>query len=408
MSSRLSKATKHARKGVIIFLIFAISTFIFNFIFGLTDPDDPILNNNNKNQASPYLKPDQALGEIPFPDILSLETNPTSNTTYSLQDRDVLPNFPPVLNVYEINKPREKLGNVAKGNEVASALELNPNGRIISDNVLLWQSPDTTRSLTYNKLLEKWGYTIDLSKEKLDLEILSTLNTISDENYYDSIGNSVISALGLNNNYFDKSNNKIYYVNYDGVNKLSEASSPRLSKFVHITQFKSIVGSEIDPDYRPKENELQYSNLLSDVRKINYLSGVADILVRGDMEQIVPGLVKFDYHEFNYGLKGIYNSLNSTSAFLKLQNNEGVLYYLKLKGEDIFAAHQNLNVLEYKVKATDTQIIYIEPNEWIESEPWTNYLQPYYLFEGVAILEDGREADFAIILPALTDDEYLK
>lgn len=408
MASRLSKATKHARKGVIIFLIFAIATFIFNFIFGLIDDGGVIIDKDAKPPASPYLKSNQALGDIPFPSINSLETNPASNTTYSIQDRDTLPFFPPVINVYEINKPREKLGNVANGNKVALELELNANGRTIADNVILWQSADTARSLTYNKLLEKWGYTTDLSKEKFDEDTLSTLNTITESNYYDSIGNTVLSGLNLNDTYFDQSANRVYYVHYDGINKLSVASSPRLSKFVYITQFKKILGSEVDQEYRPKENELKYSNYFSDVRKIDYLSGVANILVRGDMNNIIPGLVKLDYQVYNYGLKGIYNALNSTEAFLKLQNNEGILYYLKLRGEDVFTPHQKLSILEYRVKATDTEIIYIEPNDWYESEPWTNYLQPYYLFEGVAILEDGREADFAIILPALAEGEYLK
>lgn len=408
MASRLSKATKHARKGLIIFLIFAISTFIFNFIFGLTENDDDPENPRGTTTATPYLKTDNALGEIPYPKVVSLETIPVNNTTYSLQDRDVLPSFPPVFNVYEINKPREKLGNASKGNKVAAELDLGTNARTVADNVLLWQSSDTTRSLTYNKLLEKWEYTTDLSKERLDSKILPSLVTITDSNYYNSIGNSVLSKLGINNSFFDGSNNRVYYVNYDGTGKFTNANTPRLSKFVYITQFKKIITSEVDPDYRPRQNESAYTNLISDVRKIDYISGVANMLVRGDMKDIVPGLVEFDYHEYNYGLKGIYSALDPLDAFLKLQNNEGILYYLKLKGDDIFSDYQKLSIRTYKVEATDTEIIYIEPNEWIETEPWTNYLQPYYLFEGVAELEDGREADFAIILPALTDDEYLQ
>ena len=406
MASKLSRATKHARKGLIIFLIFAISTFLFNFIFKITDNEQEGPIGSTGNQANPYLEADQGLGQIPFPTITSLETNPVNNTTYSLQEIDVLPSFPPVVNVYEINKPREKLGNASKGEKVATELELSSSGRIIEENTLLWQSPDTIRSLTYNKLFEKWNFNTDLSKERLDSGTLETLKTNPTTGYYNNIGLSTLSNLNLNNNYFKDSNSLFHFVNYDGTTQFSTAISPRNAKYVYINQYKSILASEIDPEYRPKQNETPSVNYISDIRKLEYHKGSANLLVRGNMETLLPGLVQFEMHELNYGKKGVYKAVDSTNAFLKVQNNEGILYYLKLKGEDIFSAHQKLSIKTYAIETNKTKIIYIEPNEWIESQPWTNYLQPYFLFEGVAILEDGREADFAIILPALAESEY--
>ena len=407
MASRLSKATKHARKGLIIFMIFAVGTFLFSFIFGATDPKKEITSGSNREKDA-YLAPDQKLGDIPYPSIKALESTSISNTTYSIQDRDVLPTFPPVFNVYEINKPREKLGNVPKANEVAQKLEIVNGSRNISDNVLLWQSADTARTLSYDKLFEKWTYNTDIFKERFDTKTQSEIVLETTPDFYSGKALSIISSLGLNDNRFDNSNSEVFYVNSTDTINFTTATNPRNAKYVYINQYKKLVVSELVSDYRPIEKESPKFNLLVDIRKLDYTKGVVNMLLRDDMKELLPGLVKFDYHHFNLGEKGVYNSLTSTEAFLKLQNNQGKLYWLKLKSEDRFNNHIALPVLEYKINAPSTKIIYIEPNEWIESETWTNYLQPYYLFEGVAILEDGREADFAIILPALTDAEYLK
>lgn len=408
MGSRLSKATNAARKGLIVFLIFAISTFLFRFIFGLTeDPNGPVTP--TPTSKSPYLQADQKLGSIPYPSLSPLPVAPGSNATYSIQDQAVLPEFPDVFNVYVINKPREKLGNAAKGAQVAGTLQLQSNGRTIADNITLWQSEDTVRSLTYDKLYERWAYETDLTKERLDQQAVVNMRLNSTSGFYDSKGLAVLSLLSLFDSYFNNAKSRVAYINLDPVTKvITSAATPRSARFVYIRQSKKVLATELLPNYRPPANTAPAQNLESEVRVPDYNSGVANMFVRGNLETLVPDLVDFNYHQFNYGEKGVYKSLTSRDAFLKLQNSEGILYWLKLKGEDPFSRHVPLPVLEFKVDANKTTIVYIEPTEWNESSPWTNFLQPFYLFEGNAILTDGREADFAILLPALLDSAYTK
>jgi len=408
MGSRLSKATNTARRGLIIFLIFAISTFLFRFIFGITEEPNGLVTPTRATN-SPYIVADQKLGQIPYPQKQPLSILSGSNPTYSIQDQAVLPEFPEVFNVYSINKPREKLGNAAKGAQVAANLQLEPGGRTIADNTTLWQSGDTVRSLTYDKLFEKWSYETDLNKESFDQETLSNIRLVTTAGHYDNKGTAVLSLLSLSDSYFNRANSRVAYINIDSrTGTITSATNIRTARFVYIRQSKKILASELNPNYSPAQNAVAAQNLESEVRASDYNLGVANIIARGSIENLVPDLVDFQYHQLNYGSRGVYKALNSRDAFLKLQNAEGLLYRLKPKGEDPFSAHTPLSVLEFRVEANRTTIIYIEPDEWEEAVPWTNFLQPFYLFEGTAILTDGREADFSILIPALQESEYIK
>lgn len=406
MASKLDKATTKARKGVIVFLIFAISTFVFAFISDLSkDSIDTITP--SRTPASPYLAPDQKLGLIPKPQIESLRIPEGTVSTFSLIDRTVLPEMPPVVNVFVINKPREKLGSTAKGREVASNLGLGSQEKSIADFTLFWQTVDTSRSLTYNKLLEKWNYQVDLQKEQLSIEALEKLPLDTSTGFYNLKGLEILSRIGINDNYFSQAPARVDYINLNKLTgKISTASSPRLAGFVRIAQFKSIEASTLLETYKPQANESIKTNYTSTIRRTNFLDASAVIITRGEGKDLVPPLTSMTYHQFNYGTRGVYKLLSSTDAFLKIQSGLGKVYWLGIQKEDPFKEYQPLSVLEYKIDGSKTSLIYIEPTDWVEAEPWTNYLQPYYLFEGVAVLTDGRDADFSLILPALADSEY--
>lgn len=406
MSSRLSKATDTARKGIIVFLIFAISTFIFRFIFGLTDPDQGIIRPST-TPPSPYVKASQELGKIPRPEITSLPLTADSNPRYSLQNRDTLPDFPPVANIFVINKPREKLGNTTQGREVAEKLEFSGRERIINQNIMFWQTEDTSRSLSYDKLLEIWDYETDLTKENLDEEQKDSLGISTVDGFYDTVGESIINSLGLGSNFFKESNSTVNYVDINRASGEIVSSVPAESaKYVNISQFKKVEAATLNSSYRPQKDEIALQAYISDVRKTDYRNGVFDMILRGEGNELLPDIVNYGYKEFSYGQRGVYNLQTPEEAFIKVQNGEGIIYWLKLKNEDQFSDPIALDVLEFKVEGSRVSLIYIEPDDWKEDQPWTNYLQVYYLFEGTALLKDGREADFAIILESLKDVEY--
>ncbi len=408
MASRLSKATKHARKGLIIFLIFAIATFVFRFIFELTGEDDSQRPGATIDTSTgPYLARDGNLGKIPRPNIKRLQLSPNSSPTTSIIDQQILPEKPDTVYVYYYNKPREKLGNTAKGRSVANRLNFTSLERLVSDTELLWQSDDLSRTLTYDKLKDIWSYETDLTRETIPDDIRKNIATVRETDYYEETGIDVISKLGLRDHNFNRGESRIDYINIVN-SEIKSAPSPSTSQFVRIAQHQNILASKTSDRYRPEEGEVLKTDMLATIRKPDYLNGSATMIVRGEVTNLVPYLVNFDYTQLNIGDSGIYKMLSVTDAYVRIQAGEGILYWLKLINTNPFSDYEPLAVLEFEIDASKTQVIYIEPYEWIESEPWTNYLQPYYLFEGIAILEDGREADFAVILPALTDDEYLQ
>lgn len=408
MASKLNKSTSVARKGVIVFLIFAISTFLFGFLFGDSEVGTGKLS-PTQGPRSPYFLADDKLGQIPYPLITPIPVSPQSAATYSIQDQEVLPTFPDVLNVHVINKPREKLGNTAKGVEVASKLQLGSSGRIVADNVSLFQSEDTVRSLTYDKLYERWIYETDLTKEVLNQETVASMRLNSDIGSYTDKGDILLGLLSFSDSYFDDATERATYINYNFVNKnITSAENARSAKFVYLRKSKKISAADADPNYRPGEGQRAAQSLISEVRTTNYNQGIVNMIVRGNADGIVPQLVSFNYHQLNYGEMGRYNALTTTDAFLKLQRGEGFLYWLNLKGTDPFSTQEQLSVLELKVDANKTAITYIQPQEWNEAVSWTHFLQPFYIFEGTAILTDGREADFATLVPALQESRYVR
>lgn len=408
MSSKLNKATSKARKGLIIFLIFAISTFVVTFVTDFVTGPTPTPA-PNKTNASAYLPPDQKLGLIPKPKLSSLPVPEGSISTFSLIDRTTLPELPPVANIYVINKPREKLGNTQTGRKVATNLGLPNLETTIADSTLFWQTPDTIRSLTYNKQLEKWIYQLDLQKEQITTEDAEKNKINTSAGFYNLKGISLLGSLGIQDNYFTQASSRVDYINiHKSTGKITTANTPRLAEFVRIAQYKSIEASTLRDDYEPKTDEAIKTVYTSTIRKLDYLDAPAVIITRGNTDRLVPQLTSFNYHKFNYGTRGVYKLLTSTEAYLKIQSGLGKLYWLKINNQDPFSTYEPLPVLEYKIDGAKTSIVYLEPEEWSEAEQWTNYLQPYYFFEGTAILRDGRDANFTLILPALSDSEYLQ
>jgi hypothetical protein len=320
-----------------------------------------------------------------------------------------LPELPPVVNVYVINKPREKLGNTQTGRDVATNLGLSPIESTIADSTLFWQTQDTIRSLTYNKQLEKWTYQVDLQKEQITIDDAEKNKINTTSGFYNLKGISILGSMGIQDNYLTGASSRVDYININRTTgKLTIANTPRLAEFVRIAQYKSIEASTLNETYVPKENEAVKTNYNSTIRSLGYLDAPAVVITRGDTLKLVPQLTSVNYHKFNYGTKGVYKLLSSTDAYLKIQSGLGKLYWLKVRNQDPFSTYEALSVLEYKIDGAKTSIIYLEPEDWSAADQWTNYLQPYYSFEGTAVLKDGRDADFTLILPALADSEYLQ
>ena len=90
---------------------------------------------------------------------------------------------------------------------------------------------------------------------------------------------------------------------------------------------------------------------------------------------------------------GTYELITPSMALARIQNGEGSLVFLN---------SQNDEVAEYipqNVKLFNVMDIYITYYEGLFEQL---YLQPVYIVEGQAVLDDGTEADFHIYYPAIS------
>ena len=137
------------------------------------------------------------------------------------------------------------------------------------------------------------------------------------------------------------------------------------------------------------------------------------VIIGGDKEHpeknsMVNNLYYFNYKMHDYSSTfGVYDLLDISEAYNKLQKNDGFLYKLEKVGSNNLSGDIVIPTInELKVKLSETKIIYIESDTVSSELPWTNYLQPFYIFSGTTTSNDGGNYNFSFIIPALKDSQY--
>jgi hypothetical protein len=403
MASSLSKSTQFMRKVLIAFIIFAILSFGYQFANDYINnqnniPPEQISQNNNA-----YAIPNNKFEQIPRFEIISKTLAPETRATFSIASNNRLPNFPNSVNVYKINPPRERLGDVNRARTIATKLGFNFEENSNENNTLVWNSSDLTKVLYYHKVEQEWKFEVLLNRSSI---LSNQLIIDSNPNFYSSFATKTIDSLGISRTRFAGSNSRVIYSTVkNGVN-IRQAESFRTANSVMVSLYRSIIASELSENYRPQEGTTPATNYIADVIKLDYRNGVADFIITNNKEDIEKDLLAFNFKDFEYGEKAIYNLITAESAWNLIQQNKGYLIWLKLDNDDFFNEHAQLNVKEFKADSPKTRLIYLEPDKRIAELEYTHYLQPFYLFEGTVIVADGRQGKFIFLVPALEENSY--
>ncbi|MFQ5492733.1 MAG: hypothetical protein ACE5DX_01060 [Candidatus Dojkabacteria bacterium] len=402
MASQLTRSTSLARKAVIGFIVFAIFTFICQFILDLVD--EGIKTTPTPSDPAAYLKVDNALGDIPRPVITSLTLESGTQASYALDEAGRLPDSPPVINVYEILEPRETFGSTQRGRSMAEVLGFPRQETRLADDILFWENRTLTRSLSYHKVLQEWNYDVTIATDSATSQFVPLK---SEQGFYTSKASGLLSNLGISNANFSNKFNRVDFINFsNGV--MSRVLDPEDGRYARISLYKSVESSTLAPNYKPdREDESPPETVVSEVRKYDFLSGPANFIVQGTAETPSTDYVHLDFKDYTYGESGVYQLISPQQAWLDIQANLGYLIWLRPEDIDVFGEFGQYRVVEFNVLVDSVRVIYIEPDEWKTREPWTHYLQPFYMFEGFATLDDGRQAEFAFIVNALSPDSYL-
>lgn len=403
MSSNLSKSTSMVRKGVIGFVIFAIVVLLLQFIMNTltgeeTDPGPSVVS------RSAYESESLAFSKLPKPQVDSLTLAPNTRAIFSLSNNQRLPEFPPVVRVYEIQPLAEKLGDADRARQTAVELGFAAKESRLIDDTLYWEIDGLTRSLTYHKVQKEWNYEVDLAKDPATAE---NIELSEDTEFYQELNYRLLASLKIDTEYFSDGIAKVDFININLADVYTTAEVKDDARYVRVALFKSLRAATLKDSYRPSSNDdVIYDDLDAVVRKFDYISGPANIVVQGEVKDPDTDYVRFDYKDYDYGDFGVYPAITAEQAWDNIQANMGYLIWLRPQDKDQFEEYDQLSVSEFIADVDRTQIVYIEPDNRIASEEWTHYLQPYYMFEGVANLTDGRKAEFVFIIEAVNPNQF--
>lgn len=404
VASSLSKSTDLARKFIIFFIVFVIVVFVFDAFLQLLTPSTTPPSGIDVSSTG-YLPADNLFGQLPKQAITAIPISPDTRAEYALTS--ILPSFPQVANVYKLLRPAETFGSVPRAINAANRLGFEGESfRNTSENVLFWGTNNNTRTLTYNKVIEDWIYNVDTLKDPIGN--LPNKNLELDKNFYQLRAGSLMNQLGLGDNYFNQANSRVDFVNRNVEGQLSPVLRAIDARYVRIALYKTIESASLRENYKPEENDDNPSQtILSDIRKQSYIEAPAVFLIQGKGDNLNEDIIQFKHRQFDIGERAVYVTITAEQAWNRIQANQGYLYWLRPQDKNPFTSSESVRVTRFDALPEKTKIIYIEPDSWEANIPSTQFLQPYYMFEGIAKLEDGREAEFAFVIEALAAGNYL-
>lgn len=388
MATQLSQTTKLIRKAFFIFIAFIIIIYIIDFIINSIVPKEPVIITDD-SISSLYPKANNLLGTIPKPKPKSLQLDSATKAKFS-KDKVKFSDVPTTIFVYKINAFREQLEDAINARATAKKLGFNSFENYQLNNILYWETTNKNRTFSYDKINKIWLYNNN-SKPQTHIDV-------NDPEKYKQLSVKFTNELDILSSDFSDGESKLFFINKDNNNRLTSCNSKNNCSYARIDLFKKIT------QIQPLKNGS--SPIKTSVIRYQPTEGIAQFTLTEPVkskENITTDLKEFKYKEFSYETEyGIYNTVDQEKAFNRLQNDEGFLIWLKLKTDDTFSEYTQLNISEFKVEMDKIQLVYIEPDDRTEEE-WTQYLQPYYVFQGTAYTKDNKEADFKYIVPALAN-----
>ncbi|MEI7578836.1 MAG: hypothetical protein WCJ58_02220 [bacterium] len=401
MATNLTKSISFARKALVIFIIFAVLSFAVQWIT-ITITKKPIVAPPFTVENSAYIAPNNLFGALPKVPLQSLELAPNTKAAFAILGNAKLYQFPSSANVYSIGSFRDRLGNADQARKVAEKLGFPFNETSQQDSLMVWNNGSLTRTLSYHKILQEWELKVNYQKDPY-----TSINIPLDfqTNYLES-GNSILDQLLLNTGYFKGATAQVDPIIIKPDGTLQSMPDYTLARYMHIYQYRAVQASSLKPNFNPATVVGPQYALNGEVRRSNYLGSSAEFIIQSSGKNLASDLVYFRFKDYSYEIVGTYPMLDVNLAWENIQNNKGYLYWLKLQDNDYFAPYEQLTITEFRIDVNKTKIIYLEPESRDENNRWTLYLQPFYYFSGTALTTDGRKADFAFLVDALSPASY--
>lgn len=385
MASSLYNTSKRSRRIVLFLLVGALLIVLYDFANSLSSSIDVATTTNVRRF---YMNADRLLGDVPPPQIPSIERDTNNNVTYIVEG--VFPDFPDVAYVYAIEEPSEKLLTFQNAQSVVNELGFDDQSFNQNGNVSTWRKDNNVTTVEFDRVEQIWQMSTNFdSNSRFSINQTARVNTnaalgiVNDLNF-DSFGydNGVSSNILLNR----QTNGDLVEVDEEFDTQLYYANAFR------VIPFADLLPNNEQPDLLP--NEAEPEPVVGTVFTDDPLQGSARFIVKG--EDLDEDIYEFEFIDFEYNQSpGAYLIITPEEAWSSIQVGQGSLTLLRAQNDERVGAYEALNTRRFVVDAAQTEIGYYEPREW------DGFVYPIYVFSGRAELENGRLANFVFYIDAI-------
>jgi len=404
------------RFGVVFIVIFSL------FLIGIT----VVLSSKPDIVEEKYQQGDFACTEtkerfaeniltIPSLEILNDTLDVDDATDTGKYDDDI----PEYVNVYRYTDLGQKLNAQAEAKILAKLLGFEPNNiiRTASSSNYLWQDRVSGRNLNINARDLNFVFNTDIDVLK---EVRSKSDLPTEQNAI-TLATNALESLGLLKEAYTEIEPLTYPIDINADGSYSEAKSlleaelirvDFLRKMPMITLRADTVGIEATKRALERRNmTFEESQMVIDDSNIPVLNVQTLITHQNPLKsnvsvyvgppnkqiQVLPSIYKIDYTTWTINpiSCGTYLLIKPSIAVERIKNGEGSIAFINFADDEVRTYEPQL-VKNFII--TDLYLTYYE------GQTEQNFLQPVYLFEGIAELENGKEGDFHIYYPAIDYD----
>lgn len=348
-------------------------------------------------QPSFYIDANNALGEIPVPQIPTQAIDDSSQPAFFVETSQ-LPVYPDTAYVYRIEEPREKLNTIENARKTASALGFSSAFSELEGGKIEWKNQAASRSLQFDRNLQTWRMR---TQYFVDAEAAKAKELQADIKFYDNKGKSVASGLGFGVASISQGEVVSKFAKL-GVNGLfTSPLTSTSSDYVTVDVFRKFSLSRVRNGL--SQQVLQSARAPRDFDGKVYTNdpriGSLHMVVTNSVNDLGKDLYELDFVNYEYSTTpGVYRVISPAEAWERIRVGRGALMLLTTQGADYFAPSEVLNVSRFVANAPTVEIGYWEP-------PITDanrYLFPIYIFRGRAEFADNRPAgEFTFFVDAL-------
>lgn len=388
----LYKSAGRVRKGVVVFVIFAIVLTIWGFISGFFSSEQFFVD---PEAGRYYTIPDFALDQIPPIEIPGISHNQDARFEQQSAHQNF---FTDVAIVYSVEKPRQKLLSVERAERVVLNLGFDINNRTVGSdpNNLIWTKDSGTKSILYNKETQVWDYTTNYRQntDALSRKALTTLDQ------YIVRSRSVIGSLDFDSFGFGSPTITAIYttLGVDGIFRDTQNQADADYVYIELNRVIPLANLKVqNPPQIPEGLEDLIVDLEAQVYSDDPRFGQIHIVASSSMEDITRDIYELDFIDFEYNQSktGVYPITTPDEAWVNIQRGNGSLVFIQPQGENYYTNFDSIEVREFTADFRETKLGYWEPQNW------TGFVTPIYVFKGTATLADGRLAEFIYYVDAL-------